>query len=240
MASASANWKRPWQDDDKSQSRTSESHRPSQQRTDDPQGKEHAYRPELSTPRDPQPVSATQDEHRSALVQRTSFDSTNGMNEEHAALRSSPTLPSKRVRLDTSPVHDRWHEQGPSSRSLSQHAPHRPTKQVGYLEPRITDDAAQGETTRRQGFMSLVGPSPYEPIPSAAQRPRDMSTLTANRNLIREDTRRNCSTCKKACGLAPHLAEGLQTLQKQLKNVLDRGKNGAMSEVSTDFAPLIQ
>ena len=238
MASATANWKRPWQDDDRNQTAKYESPGLSQGTPGHPSAsrfrsdKEDAYSQGKEVSQGPRSSMDAKDGYTGAYTQGAPRDSINGVNHHQAGLQPSPAIPSKRARLDTSPMQDRRHEVDLGSRSFSQHAPQRPTQQAGYLEPRMTDKPPRAELTRRQGFMSLVGPPPYEPL--AAQRSHDMSTLNGNRNRIREEIRRDCSVCEKAQTLAPQLASGLHGLHKQLRNVLDRAKPGSTLDVSIE------
>ena len=242
MASATANWKRPWQDDDRNQSGQFETPGFSQGKPDNPRAspfrseKEDVYNQGKQVSQGPRSLLGAKDEHPAAYTQGVPRDSINGGPHQHPSLQPSLAVPSKRARLDTSPMQERRHEPGFGPRAFSQHAPHRPTEQVGYLEPRISDDPPRGEMSRRQEFMSLVAPSPYEP--STAQRPRDMPDTNCSRNTAREEARRDCPVCEKAQSIAPHLASGLQGLHKQLRHVLDRGKAGSTPEVSTRLLKL--
>ena len=236
MASGGTNWKRPWQEDQRYQTTRLDGPAPSQTVLGDSQASplhsqiEGQPRQAPAAPHLSQSLPASQEPQQIPPMQGGS-ELLNGSGDKYPSTRSSPTSSSKRPRLGASPVNDRRYEPDAGSRSFSQHPPHRPTRQAGYLEPRISDSSPREDMSVRQGFMSLVGPSPFEPIPSAAQRPHDMSHLTENRSLIREDITRPCDVCDRAKTLAPELANGLQRLHKDLRHIHERSKGGPTLEV---------
>ena len=237
MAAGGSNWKRPWQDDGGSQYHRSPFSGPVQSASENAHpllprdAAEGISRKEQSMAQGSRSSSSTREEHPSLARQSVYHELANGSRDHAPSMHSSPTLSSKRVRLDAAPAEQRRFEPSDAG-AMSQYPPRHPGSQTGYLEPRSTNGRPpQPSSARRDGFMSLVGPPPYEPIPSAAQRPRDMSSLIDNRSLIREDTNRNCSVCEKANALAPKIAKGLQRLHKQLKHILEKGKNDAAPEV---------
>ena len=237
MAAQGPNWKRPWQDDGSLQGSRLDFPEPTLRNSNSSSlpVSDEGVRNEPSAEQTPKCQSAAKDEHSGTARQSAYYELINGSNERDPSAHSPPILSSKRARLDAAKGDEREHEQKTGPRQMSQYAPHRLGTQTGYLEPRVTKNRPQQQAaTRQEGFLSLVGPSPYEPIPTAAQRPPDMSAFAGNHGLIREDTNRNCWVCDKARLRAPEIANGLQRLHRQLKHVLERGKSTSALEVRSD------
>ena len=253
MASATTNYKRPWSNDDahmrspQADSAGSFPYQPGEK-----YGAEHPLpKPETTLPEQPinfrhlresRPISASGDAFTALKEGRPTISATRDpFGSDYERYLSSQRSPERIGRGGNmeSPWHAKkesargsttMHGETPPNKMMKFSADHETSRSREYSKTFSDNDGAYDEQGPRRVPQVHIGPTPFDPIPASAQRPRDLTGLI---NAGRYGASpKPCNVCEKANCVAPQLAKGLQRLHDQLKFVLARGKSFS-AEVSS-------